>query len=298
MSTPNPQPGPYGPNPYQQPQGAGSPQPYGQQPGPYGRQPGPYGQPPQAGVQGGPQAGMPGGPPPAPPAPPGGPRKAVGGWVWGLGGVVLASALWAGGLFATGNLGSDSSGGGGGDDKPSLAGYAYRQNLCDVTKLSALLKRYERDPQSKADTHWGSRQKPLDQSQCTRKLMDPKSSSEYASTYVYATAAWHKKADPAHEFSSYQKAREDQSQDTYTYRTKAVKGLGDEAFVTTETGGSSGRKQLQSMVVAVREGGFTMDMQWSNYGGASADADKAPTADEVEKMLMADTREAMEGLKK
>ncbi|MFE6160925.1 hypothetical protein ACFQ7F_18650 [Streptomyces sp. NPDC056486] len=288
MSIPNPQPNqpnqpnPYqqNPNPYQQPPGAvppqPSPQPYGQPPGPYGQQPGPYGQ------------------PPAPPAPPAGPRKPTPGWVWGIGGVVVASALWAGALFATGNLGSD----GGDDVKADLAGYQYKKNLCDVSPLDAFKKKYELDTDSTATTHYGSQQKGFDQSYCSRQLKDPEADKDtYTSIYVYSTARWHKATDPAGEFASEQKAYEDQSQKTYGYKTKAVSGIGDEAYLVTETSGT-GKDSLNGMTLAVREGWFTIEMRWSFYGGGPDDKVEPPTASEVEEMLMSDTRAEMDGLKK
>ncbi|MGW0905927.1 hypothetical protein [Streptomyces sp. NPDC002853] len=298
MSIPNPQPNqpnqppqpsqpnPYQqtPNPYQQPPGAvppqGSPQPYGQPPGPYGQQPGPYGQ------------------PPAPPAPPAGPRKPTPGWVWGIGGVVVASALWAGALFATGNLGS--TGDSGDDAKADLAGYEYAKNLCDVSPLDAFKEKFEIDSDSTSTTHYGTRQKGFDQSYCSRKLKDPKADADsYSSIYVYSTARWHKATDPKGEFASEQKAYEDQSQKTYTYTTKAVSGIGDEAYLVTDKSGTSGSSgdDLNGMTLAVREGWFTIETRWSYYGGAD-DKSEPPTASEVEEMLKSDTRAAMDGLKK
>ncbi|MEV0318569.1 hypothetical protein ACIBKX_10210 [Streptomyces sp. NPDC050658] len=279
MSIPNPpQPGPYqpNPNPYQQPPGTVSPQPYGQQPGPYAQQPGPYGQQPDSYGR--------------PPAPPTAPRKPTPGWVWGIGGAVVASALWAGALFATGGLGSGS----GGD--ADLAGYAYAKNLCDATKLEAFQKEYELDTDSTATTHYGSRQKGLDQSYCSRKLKDPEADADsYASTYVYSTAVWHKATDPEGEFASEWKAYEDQSQKTYGYTTKAVSGMGDEAYLVTEKSGTD-KDSLTSMTLAVREGWFTIQMHWSSYG-APDDKAKQPSAAEVEQMLKTDVGTAMDSLK-
>ncbi|MFF1713235.1 hypothetical protein [Streptomyces sp. NPDC058268] len=287
MSIPNPQPNqpnqpnPYQqpPNPYQQPPGAvppqGAPQPYGQPPGPYGQQPGPYGQ------------------PPAPPAPPAGPRKPTPGWVWGIGGVVVASALWAGALFATGNLGSD----GGDGAKADLAGYQYTKDLCDVSPLDGFKKKYEIDTDTTSTTHYGSRQKGFDMSYCSRKLKDPEAAADsYSSIYVYSTARWHKATDPEGEFASEQKAYEDQSQKTYTYKTKAVSGIGDEAYLVTDRSGS-GNDDLNGMTLAVREGWFTIETRWSYYGGSDGKT-KPPTAAEVEDMLTSDTRVTMDGLKK
>jgi hypothetical protein len=215
--------------------------------------------------------------------------------VWALGGIVVASAVWAGALFATGNLGSDSGSGDG--EKADLAGYQYAKNLCDASPLDAFKKEYEIDSDSTSTTQYGSRQKGFDQSYCSRKLKDPEADADtYSSIYVYSTARWHKASAPEGEFASEYKAYEDQSQKTYSYKTKAVSGIGDEAYLVTDTSGT-GDDDLSGMTLAVREGWFTIETRWSYYGGTD-DKVKPPTAAEVEEMLTSDTRATMDELKK
>ncbi|MGW0120149.1 hypothetical protein [Streptomyces sp. NPDC003327] len=62
-------------------------------------------------------------------APPPRPPRARRPWPWALGGALLASAVWAGGLYAYGQ--KQETG-------PDLAGYAHVENLCEAAELKAL----------------------------------------------------------------------------------------------------------------------------------------------------------------
>ncbi|GHE85412.1 hypothetical protein GCM10018785_61540 [Streptomyces longispororuber] len=267
---------PQPPNPYQQ-------NPYAQQP-PGAVPPAPY---PQAQ----PQPGF--GPPGAVPGGPAAGKRPVPGWLWGLGGVVVASAVWGGVLFGTGAL--DDDGGG----KAALGGYRYQKNLCDTVTIDALKKRYEPRDTTDPTTHYASRQKGLDANNCSWSMKDRDAgASDYSSVYVYATAQWHKSTDPTGEFASLYKQYEDRSQPTYKYETKAVDGLGDEAYLVTERRDPSGDKELSSMTLAVRDGWFTYELRWSWYGGTSTSGTRPPSDQEAEDMLRSDTRDALAALKK
>ncbi|WP_156726012.1 hypothetical protein [Streptomyces apocyni] len=268
MSIPGSQPNPYQHNPYQQQPGASA------APNPYQQQPAPVGQP-----------GFPplvSGPPPMGPSPA---RGRASGPLWGLGGAVLASAIWAGTLFGTGNLGGDQA---------DLRGYQFSANLCDTATYDSLLKRYKFKETSTPTTRYASEQDALDQSHCTRNLVDRESSSSYSSTYVYSTATWHKKADPGVEFASSYQAYEDRGTDDYTYEVKPVGDLGDEAYLITNTRTKSER--TSSIILAVRDGWFTYQVTWSSYTSSSAKTDPPSTAD-VTDMLTNDTRATLTALK-
>ncbi|QGV78630.1 hypothetical protein [Streptomyces ficellus] len=265
MSTPNPyQQSPYPnvppqqPNPYAQPQ-----PPYGQVP------PAPFGAP----------AGGPGGP---------GGRRRVPGWVWALGGVVVASAVWAGALFATGTLGSGG--------EADFAGHQYQENLCESTPLKAFGKRYTVE-ESDSDNRFASQQKAIDQSYCGRSLEDPKAGeNSLSSVFVSTSAEWHKVTDPAGEFASLQLANEDRTDKTYTYEAEPLKGYGDEAYVVTERRGSD-KPALGAMTLAVRDGWFTFEMRWSWFGGGPDDKAAPPAEHEIRAMLEADARATLDALK-
>lgn len=279
---PGPPPNPYqqnNPNPYAQQQPQGSvPQQY------------PYAQPTMpAGV---PITSQPsGGPPGQPPAAPGfgaAEKKGVPAWLWGLGGVVVASAVWAGALFATG--GFDSSG----DPEPVL-GHRFEKDLCESTGLKAFDERYDVADSADDGTGWGSQRKGLDQSFCSWSLTDREADpDDYASTYVSVSAVWHEASDPTGEFAPTYKGFEDRSNDDYEYVTEPVEGFGDEAYLVRENG--EGDSSSRSMSLAVRAGWFTYEMDWSYYGGT--DSGDPPSTEEVEKMLKDETKTALTDLEK
>ncbi|MER7108603.1 hypothetical protein [Streptomyces sp. NPDC000229] len=229
--------------------------------------------------------------PPVPPVPPGagpGGRKAVPGWLWALGGVVVASAVWAGSLFATGTLGGAEA---------DFAGHRYQENMCDSTPLDAFRKRYELEEETDSDNRFASRQKGIDQSYCSRSLKDPKADEgSLANIYVSARAEWHKATDPAGEFASLQLSHEDRSDKTYAYETEAVEGFGDEAYLVTEKRGKD-KDGLGGMTLAVRDGWFTFELRWSWFGGGPDDKTTPPAEHEVRAMLEADTRATLDALK-
>ncbi|GAA2513474.1 hypothetical protein [Streptomyces gobitricini] len=261
------------PNPYQQPPYQHIPP---QQPNPYAQPQPPYGP-----VQ-----------PPVPPVPPGaggsGGRKPVPGWLWALGGVVVASAVWAGALFATGTLGGSEA---------DFAGHRYPDDMCGSTALDAFGKRYALEKETDSDNGFASRQKGLDQSYCSHGLKDREADEDsLTSIYVSARAEWHKVTDPTGEFASLQLSHEDRSDKTYTYETEPVEGLGDEAYLVTEKRGPD-KDGLGGMTLAVRDGWFTFEMRWSWFGGGPDDKATPPTEQEVRAMLEADTRATLDNLK-
>lgn len=290
---PGPPPNPYqqnNPNPYaqQQPQGSVPQQyPYAQPTMPAGvpitSQPSgpPPGQPPGA------PGGQPGQPPPGQPF--GAPeKKGVPGWLWGLGGVVVASAVWAGALFATG--GFDSS-----DEPEPVLGYRFEKDLCETTELEAFDQTYNVGEAAEDATGWGSQQEGLDQSFCSWSLTDREENPDaYSSSYVSVSAMWHEASDPAGEFAPTYKGFEDRSNEDYEYETEAVEGFGDEAYLVEENG--EGDSSSRSMSLAVRDGWFTYEMDWSYYGGT--DSTDPPSPDKVEQMLRDETRTALDELRK
>ncbi|MFD9902779.1 hypothetical protein [Streptomyces sp. NPDC059063] len=205
---------------------------------------------------------------------------------------MVASAVWAGVLFGTGALGGD-------DAEADLAGYRFQRNLCDAVTIKAFKERYESRDTASPNTHYASRQRGLDAGNCSYSLKDRDAgTTDYSSIFVNSTAQWHKKTSPKGEFASLYKGFEDRSQDTYSYRTKAVGGIGDEAYLVTERRGTSGDKDLSSMTLGVRDGWFTFELQWSFYGTSSTGAVKPPSEGEAEDMLTSDTRDALAALKK
>lgn len=147
-------------------------------------------------------------------------------WLWALGGAVVASAVWAGGLYAYDRTG------------PDLLGYRASSDLCldaDLPALSALLGN-KRSPQPASDE-----QHAIDRSFCgvtlmrgrPREVKDDAIPTSYSSVTVNYTL--HKKTDPGPEFDA-----------TLTplalslvveRKTKRIPDLGERAYLMTDSGG-------------------------------------------------------------
>ncbi|MCT2590396.1 hypothetical protein LHJ74_10805 [Streptomyces sp. N2-109] len=291
MSIPGAQPDPYQqphpqqpPNPYQQPH------PYQQPPGPPGGAGGPAQQNPYAQTAP-PVMGAYGQPLPGPPVPPGPPGRGRAGWQWGLGGALVASAVWLGTLFTTGVLGDDAA------PEPDLAGYHFHEDVCKAAALGSFLEHYDKRDPSDDPYRYASEQDRLDLSFCSQSLEDPDESSDsYATTVVSVTVEWHKGADPSGEFAPRWKGYAQRDAYDSSYVVKPVEDIGEEAFLVTET--REDDDTLEGMTLAVRDGWMTYDMSWSSFGAGADDDASQLSETEVADMLRSDTRDALEQLRK
>ncbi|MFI0778184.1 hypothetical protein [Streptomyces sp. NPDC021212] len=315
MSIPGETPNTYGPPqppqpplpPQQNPQPQPPPQQGAPPPGSYGhpQQPSPhapaYAQPTMPGVP-----AMPAGPtgqvggeygPYAVPAPPppgggaGGGSRGGKGWLWALGGVVVASAVWAGVVFATGGFG--------GEPKADLAGYGYTRNLCASTDLKAVEDAgYEQKDTSGSSNprHSASRDPALDSMTCQIDFEPTDaSSSDYTSEWLSTTADLHRKTDPEPEFEAQYRSYEDQRTSSYTYRVSEVDDLGDEAYVVTQQNTGSSNTGAY-VILGVREGWMTYQATWSEYVSSSSSAD-AMSSREATEMLEKSARATLAKMK-
>lgn len=294
-------------NPHAQPQ----PNPYGQVPAPQNPVPtqqnpyapqNPYPQqaipPGQTGGYGYPAPGVPAPPtgPPAgaPVAAPGGAGRGMSGWLWAVGGVVAASAIWASLLFATGGFSSEPS--------PDSAGYAYTSDLCADTSMTPFEDAHYKTKASTGTAskdanpqHSGAQLKSLDTMTCNISFeQDGASTSAYSSTWLYNTATLHKEADPTPEFADGYRSYE--KQDTSVgYKVEAVPGIGDEAYlVTRKDEGSTSSSSY--VILGVRDGWMTYQSTWSSYASSSGSG-KQPTATEVATMLKTSATETLRRLR-
>ncbi|BCL33026.1 hypothetical protein ACFFS2_25610 [Streptomyces aurantiacus] len=249
--------------------------------------PGPYASPQPANNYGPPPAYPPAqqyayGQPSGFPPPPG--RKGTAGRavLWAAVGAVVASALWAGGIFLFDPLGDD----------PELAGYRAKSNLCSSVDYSTLRDEYAEKDDS--PTHNSLKHKAIDQSYCSISLKTT-SSSSYADAYLSVQMDLHKKTDPAAEFtalwSEYHQRYED-------YEVEEVSGFGDEAYLVTEdtTSGSAATSGSRSVILAVRDGWMTYQMSWSVYT-SSYESTTPPEVGEVSRWVKSDTRSTLENLR-
>ncbi|AQU66758.1 hypothetical protein ABZ353_11310 [Streptomyces niveus] len=149
-------------------------------------------------------------------------------WVWGLTGVLVTSAVWAGALWAYGRAG------------PDLQGYGVSRNLCldaDLTALSAALGK-KRDPFAAV-----GEDKALDQAVCTVNLVPkppPKPKGHPGPTvraYAEITYTLHKKTDPGPQFDA--SLIEPADQGAGEQILKLVPEVGERAYLVSRSGDES-----------------------------------------------------------
>lgn len=149
-------------------------------------------------------------------------------WVWGLTGVLVTSAVWAGGLWAYNRGG------------PDLQGYRVSRNLCldaDLPALSAAIGE-KRDPFTAT-----GEDKALDQAVCTVNLAPkppPQAKGHPGPTvraYAEITYTLHKKTDPGPQFDASLIHPADQGSGAETL--KLVPDVGERAYLVTQSGGEN-----------------------------------------------------------
>ncbi|WP_246586023.1 hypothetical protein [Streptomyces yatensis] len=234
-------------------------------------------------------------PPGAPPTGSGGGGGGKG-WLWGLGGAVVASAVWAGVLFATGGFEDET--------KADLAGYRYWTNLCTPTDTQPFEDAgYEQKDESGSTStsssnpqHSSSENVALDSMTCNVDF-EPSgsSSSDYSSVWLYTTASLHKKTNPGPEFEAQYRSYEDQKTSTYSYDVSPVSGLGDEAYVVKQNNSSSSNTGAY-VILAVRDGWMTYQSTWSQYVSSSSSA-SAKTPEEATELLKKSAGATLEKMK-
>ncbi|MFF9848900.1 hypothetical protein [Streptomyces litmocidini] len=139
-------------------------------------------------------------------------------WLWALGGAVLASAVWGGGLYAYGQ--KEEPG-------PDLGGYASEVKLCEVAQLKALggiLGKRSQDGDG-----LGMDDPAVYEASCSPTFGDPDAGYSASLTYTL-----HKVTDPGPEFAARAK---------YYDLTTPIGGLGEAAFFD-DRGGEGGELRV------------------------------------------------------
>ncbi|MFE0699573.1 hypothetical protein [Streptomyces sp. NPDC058872] len=145
-------------------------------------------------------------------------------WQWALGGAVLASALWGGGLYAYGQRAESG---------PDLGGYTAETNLCEASELKALAgvfgARTAAGDQSVMDDP------ALYESSCM--ITFGSSAPRYSASVRYTL---HRMTDPGPEFSV---------RANYHGFSKPVAGLGEMAFLAQHGDDGGELRVLDGQVV-------------------------------------------------
>ncbi|MEU6852906.1 hypothetical protein ABZ901_23635 [Actinacidiphila alni] len=207
-------------------------------------------------------------------------------WAAGLGGVLIASAVWAGALYAAGPRRAGA---------PDMHGYVLHGSPCAALTLKPLtdaLKATDTQTVSPAVVHLGPA---LDQIRCTIETTSPIPLRGGTARYeVVVSIDLHKATDPAAEFEDQRDL--DTSDLVPVTTTESVPDLGDKAYLLTIDSGSQQLKVLHGGAV------FTITLTGYDYLATSVNGqqgDSGSTTDlrVYQPALIATVRNVMKGQK-
>lgn len=223
----------------------------------------------------------------------GGQRGRIPGWVWGVGGAVLASAVWGAAVIVNGGFHSEPS--------ADLAGYQFHQDICDVMDTGAFKEHYvpsDKDAEKSAHSTHAAQ----DMSTCSLRFKRQSNNDDYddyergysPSAYVDLSTIWHKRSDPSPEFEAQVRGRH-QMRDTpkSTFNIVDVDDVGEEAFFSTE---SKEDGPLTGATLSIRDGWVEVQLTWYSY--TTSRNREQLSEGEVKKMLLKSARGTLTELKK
>ncbi|SHL25378.1 hypothetical protein [Actinacidiphila paucisporea] len=167
-------------------------------------------------------------------------------WVWGIGGVLVASAVWAGGLRAWAVQH---------DGRPDLHGYVLGDSPCAGSTLSPLTSALHATDTASVSPAAARLGPAIDQIRCTLSAAVPGGGGGTDRFEVFVTIDLHKRTDPRAEFED--QAQVDGSDLTPVKSVRAVTGLGDEAVAQTLS--------RQSEELKVLHGGAVFTLTLTGY---------------------------------
>ncbi|MEC3913297.1 hypothetical protein [Nocardia sp. CDC160] len=171
-------------------------------------------------------------------------------WAWGLGGALLASVVWAVGLFAVSTTGDDGKPW---TDSGGARGYRYVDDFCKATDVTAL--RDAGYAASKPGIEHSATSPAMDAMSCQMLVTYGKQSSATGSITVSADI--HNQVNPVIEFDA-EKDAHVRTSFAEKIETKKIDGLGEDAYSRIETG--KGQREIQ---VNVRDGGLILKISLS-----------------------------------
>lgn len=210
----------------------------------------------------------------------GGGRRGV---LWGVGGAVLASAVWAAAVLLVPGIVTDGAG-----NSPGVAGYQVADDLCDTVKLAKFSQLYP--SQTGTPYHYTTRHTALDDMYCSQYRKRLSSDSDYFS--IYLDVQFHKKVDPRLEFEAQRSGLQQRK-----YEISPVPGLGDDAYIgfLDDTSGSDKTWHYLTQVLYVRQAGMTYYASWSG-SYQEGKAASVPDREEIRQALLIDSRDALKAL--
>ncbi|MEV3989375.1 hypothetical protein AB0J57_10715 [Streptomyces sp. NPDC049837] len=203
---------------------------------------------------------------------PDGERRARRPWLWALGGALVASALWAGGLYAYRAMG------------PDLGGYRATEDLCGEAQLTALSLAYGKRNGGPAEGPH-SKHEALDRAECSVTFGTGEPS--YGADFTYVL---HKKTDPGPEFEPLEIS------DIYSdYDWQPVAGLGERAFYSEDAEGFAALKVLDGQAVLTLF--VTVQMDYDPDSGEAPPEPDSSALSGVKDLMVEDMRSLMAELK-
>ncbi|MFG3495128.1 hypothetical protein [Streptomyces sp. NPDC047928] len=196
-----------------------------------------------------------------------------GAWLWALGGALVASALWAGGLYAYQGRGTD------------LGGYRTSEDLCEDARLPALqtaLGKRGTDP-----SRYGSRHAALDTTHCGLAFGEPEPLFEVGVRY-----SLHKVTDPGPEFEALEKSSEGPS-------AEVLAGVGEQAYFVMDGHGYATLTVLDGQAVVALAVNVSAEVDESNgEWEGELDPKAVATMAGIKEFMVEDVRTLMADLKK
>ncbi|MER5362014.1 hypothetical protein [Streptomyces sp. NPDC002785] len=212
-------------------------------------------------------------------------------WLWALGGVVMASALWAAALFLYGV----------GDRTPDMHGYQLDQDPCPSLQLKSIGAAIApRESTTKVESGLLNHAA-LDQVQCFIPLRSRAGaerpgdgwSIEYT---VGITVALHKKTDPGAEFEARRRVTEFGVDPEAKLET--VPDLGDRAYLLTRDDGNSELRVLEGgAVLSLSLSAFSQYQRDDHSEDEAGDGPDVPDLSPYQSAMISDMRDLMSSLK-
>lgn len=231
---------------------------------------------------GGPGFGPPvGGPPPQ--------RSGGGkGWLWALGGALVASLVWGAVLAVLLLSGSLGLGG------PSLGDYEYADDLCKSVDVKPFEESGYSLPEdtgeNESQVSRGNDHDAIGSMSCFTTLTGESSGN----AYHYTWTDLHKKTDPEPEFEARYLAYDEYDEVQGTkYTVKELSDLGDQAFLVTQT--TNGEYVGGEVIIGILDGGLTYQGTWNAYSSTGATGGDADEIGEQLREVAEKTLENLEG---
>ncbi|MER6994296.1 hypothetical protein [Streptomyces sp. NPDC000410] len=198
------------------------------------------------------------------------PPRPRGAWLWALGGAVVASAVWAGGLYAYDRMG------------PDLGGYRTSRNLCldaEMEKLTATVGAKDKGTPSidEYDVY--------ERASCDYNIIK----SDALQYSLSATYELHKKTDPGTEFDAQTLPGSQYGADI---KVERIEGVGERAYLL----GGSESYDGYSLVVLDGQAvlGVSLNGVWGDYEadgrGGTAEPDPDLSVTRFKSALIEDTK--------